>query len=92
MLEEIGCNAWVFAQDYSCPVKGMQSVIFPNLEDFLEQSSPTASYPYSKTWEQAKDEIIYIIHTSGTTGETKTYTKLQEHFDIRPSEMLTLAY
>lgn len=69
MLTEIGCDIWVSPQDHPCPVKGMHSLIFPPLGNFLEQSSSTSSYPYSETWEQAKDEIMYIIHTSGTTGK-----------------------
>jgi len=43
--------------------------------DLLQDGSPL-SFPYTKTWEQAKDDPWLTFHTSGTTGLPKlvTYT------------------
>jgi long-subunit acyl-CoA synthetase (AMP-forming) len=41
--------------------------VFPSLDDMLGDDFVPA-YAYNETWEQAKDDIVCIIHTSGTTG------------------------
>lgn len=38
----------------------------PSLDEMLE--SETSLYPYNKTFEEAEDEVSFIIHSSGTTG------------------------
>lgn len=49
----------------------LKMITIPSLEYFMDNES-TPHYPYTKTWEEAKDEIAYIIHTSGTTGTGTT--------------------
>ena len=39
----------------------------PSFEDFLDKD-PVEPYPFSKTWNEIKDDAIYIAQTSGTTG------------------------
>jgi hypothetical protein len=69
ILKEVECSAWISTQDQFSEVPGHKSLVFPSLEDILaEESNSSLPYPYNETWEQAKDEIVCIIHTSGTTG------------------------
>jgi acyl-coenzyme A synthetase/AMP-(fatty) acid ligase len=37
--------------------------------DWMLNSEGQVRYPYEKTFEEAKNEVIVIIHTSGTTGK-----------------------
>lgn len=50
----------------------------PSLDELLSGSEKDAppDYPYEKSYEEAKDEPIFILHTSGSTGIPKpmTYT------------------
>ncbi|KAL2004119.1 hypothetical protein VTN02DRAFT_6583 [Thermoascus thermophilus] len=41
----------------------------PSLDEMLE--GETSVYPYTKTFEEAEDEVSFIIHSSGTTGMPK---------------------
>lgn len=69
ILKEIECCAWISTQGQFNEVQGYKTLVFPSLEDILaEERDPSLPYPYNETWEQAKDEIVCIIHTSGTTG------------------------
>lgn len=47
----------------------------PELAEFLD-STPAKLVPFTKTWEEAKDDPWLVFHTSGTTGLPKlvTYT------------------
>ncbi len=69
ILKEVECCAWISTQDQFSEVPGHKSLVFPFLEDILaKEPNSSLPYPYDKTWEQAKDDIVCIIHTSGTTG------------------------
>lgn len=41
----------------------------PELRDLLDQDHP--SYPYEKTFDEARSEPLVALHTSGTTGLPK---------------------
>ena len=48
--------------------RSMVHVIVPELEHWLD--APTVeSYPYAKTFEQARYEPFVVVHTSGSTGK-----------------------
>ncbi|EED17424.1 NRPS-like enzyme, putative [Talaromyces stipitatus ATCC 10500] len=48
------------------------TVHIPSLRDLLDSSDGTPEdYPYEKSYEEAKDEPIFILHTSGSTGIPK---------------------
>jgi acyl-coenzyme A synthetase/AMP-(fatty) acid ligase len=68
ILEEIQCSAWLSPKEMPSSVEGQRCYLLPTLDDLL-RNDKTYLYPYERTWEQAKDEIVSIIHTSGTTGE-----------------------
>lgn len=59
--------------------EGSYTVVhIPSLEELLsgDENNPPPDYPYEKSYEEAKDEPIFILHTSGSTGIPKplTYT------------------
>jgi long-subunit acyl-CoA synthetase (AMP-forming) len=69
ILKEIKCSAWVSAQEQPSYVEGQEPYLFPSLQDMLTQDGDEIFwYPYHEIWEQAKDDTVCIIHTSGTTG------------------------
>lgn len=71
ILDEIKCEVWATPDDDKyIPLQGLVHLKIPSLENLLEQDDEGyIEYPYSEYWEQAKNEIVCIIHTSGTTGE-----------------------
>lgn len=72
ILDEIKCEIWVSPDDQGVPPKGQTTLKIPSLEDILEQTnSCDIQYNYNESWEQAKNETVCIIHTSGTTGKHK---------------------
>lgn len=50
-------------------VKDLTIIRLPTLKEML--SGKTETYPYTKTWEEAKDDTVMIVHTSGSTGVPK---------------------
>jgi len=74
ILEKIQCSAWICTRDRPSTAPGQQTVVFPSLEEILtEDSNSTLAYPYDESWEHSKNEIVTIIHTSGTTGESSKF-------------------
>lgn len=71
ILREVNCTAWITTVEEFSPAEGLKSYYIPSLDDLISQENgDVRQYPYEKGWEQAKDDIVCIIHTSGTTGTT----------------------
>ncbi|KAF2034777.1 acetyl-CoA synthetase-like protein [Setomelanomma holmii] len=51
----------------TCQIK---TACMPDL-DILLADTPSDHYPYSKTFDEAKDDEVLVLHTSGTTGLPK---------------------
>lgn len=49
-------------------VREMQHIFVPSLPELLS-ADQASSYPYEKTFEEAKNEPIFVLHTSGSTGK-----------------------
>ncbi|KAF7877139.1 hypothetical protein EAF04_000825 [Stromatinia cepivora] len=47
----------------------MKAFEIPEFDEMTQKESPP--YLYSKTWDEAKDDVIICHHTSGTTGSPK---------------------
>lgn len=76
LLKTTECKFWLSADDrWTLKTAGIHDGLvaeqsFPSLEWCLADLADVPDYPYNKTWEEAKDDEITIIHTSGTTGMT----------------------
>jgi acyl-CoA synthetase (AMP-forming)/AMP-acid ligase II len=57
------------AEDLAARIPGLRIFPVSSLEEMIR--SPVEHYPYTKTWEEAKDETAIIVHTSGSTGPPK---------------------
>lgn len=73
LIEATRCTAWVYAGDEAASLAkevgaGLKLCTLPSLEWCLD-SKGHKDYPYNKTFEEAKFDVILIIHTSGTTGK-----------------------
>lgn len=43
----------------------------PELADLLRQDIVSPSYPYKKSFEQGRSDVLALLHTSGSTGLPK---------------------
>ncbi|TVY41165.1 Non-canonical non-ribosomal peptide synthetase [Lachnellula subtilissima] len=50
-------------------IPGLKIFPLPSLDTMI--ASPTPHYLYGKTWAEAKDDVVMIVHTSGSTGNPK---------------------
>lgn len=51
-------------------VPALTIIQVPTLEELVNSSAE--NYPYTKTWEEANDDVVLIVHTSGSTGLPKS--------------------
>lgn len=54
---------------FAASMPGLDIFQVPSFDDMVD--CPTKHYPYTKTWEEAQNDPIIIVHTSGTTGTPK---------------------
>jgi acyl-coenzyme A synthetase/AMP-(fatty) acid ligase len=76
LLEITNCKALFYsgpleeqAVALSEQVNNLTIIKFPTLEEMA--TGKTEHYPYPKTWEEAKNDVVMIVHTSGSTGAPK---------------------
>ncbi|KFX89365.1 hypothetical protein V490_07071 [Pseudogymnoascus sp. VKM F-3557] len=76
LLEVTNCNVVFYSgncKEQSIQLKslitGLQIVEVPELEDMI--NTPSKPFLYSKTWQEAKDDVVLVVHTSGSTGAPK---------------------
>jgi hypothetical protein len=73
LLASCDCKTWLYSEgrafnpEPELETSGIQIKQFPSLELCLSAEG-TKHYPYDKTYEDAKNDEIVIIHTGGTTG------------------------
>ncbi|PYI03852.1 acetyl-CoA synthetase-like protein [Aspergillus sclerotiicarbonarius CBS 121057] len=71
VLEGVDCNVFLRAKETNIdPIldkRPMLSWVVPELDDFLEDF-PVATYPYTKTFEDAWSDPCLVLHTTGSTG------------------------
>ncbi|KAF2456189.1 hypothetical protein BDY21DRAFT_288244 [Lineolata rhizophorae] len=48
----------------------LRVIVVPPMSDWIARE-PVPHYPYTKTFEEAEDDTVMIVHTSGTTGMPK---------------------
>ncbi|KAK6841270.1 hypothetical protein PG989_010175 [Apiospora arundinis] len=83
ILDNTSCNTWISgsalgvqtAATLSSERPDLKCEELPPLDRWLTvDAATTTRYPYSKTWEEAMRDPLFIIHSSGTTGRPKHYT------------------
>ena len=76
LLEKLDCDLLMTPEQMSDVTRdvlarrAMQKFILPDLNFFLE-GEDVQSYPYTKTWEEARKDPYVVMHSSGTTGTPK---------------------
>lgn len=79
LLETAKCQVFITPATLSSTVipilgkRAMRILIIPELDDLL-YGSPVETYPYEKTFEEARHDPFVSCHTSGTTGFPKIIT------------------
>ena len=58
-------------------VPGVKCVPIPSISEWITEEEDEI-YPYTKTWEEAKNDPWVIFHTSGTTGIPKPIVYTQQ--------------
>ncbi|TVY28697.1 Non-canonical non-ribosomal peptide synthetase [Lachnellula hyalina] len=76
VLESTKCNVIFYSAEMASKVKtlkearpNIRTIEIPAME--VLTSTPAKAYPYTKTWEEAKNDRVLIMHTSGSTGTPK---------------------
>jgi len=76
LLNTTKCKTLFYTDSLVSQAKALQGSI-PDLEIFSLPSldemtaSKAEPYLYNKTWAEAKDDVVMIVHTSGSTGNPK---------------------
>lgn len=77
VLEKANCNTFLLAShihiNHVLNCRKMESIIVPELDSFLDET-PVPSYPYTKTFSQARSDPCLVLHTTGSTGLPKPIT------------------
>lgn len=83
LFDELDCqiilttNPPVPAVEAILAERKMRLVSIPPIEELLSTTYP--KYPYCKDFQASQNDLAFICHTSGTTGEIKSSS---EHFGI----------
>ena len=48
---------------------GLQCVQIPTLDDLLRHDRLEPYFPYNKSFDEAKNDPVLILHSSGSTGK-----------------------
>ncbi|OAA61814.1 Male sterility, NAD-binding protein [Niveomyces insectorum RCEF 264] len=77
VIEAAGCKTWLVPSRGSHIHRvvelgrvALELVDLPDL-DFFVDATPVPHYPYTKTWEEARRDPVWVLHTSGSTGHPK---------------------
>jgi acyl-CoA synthetase (AMP-forming)/AMP-acid ligase II len=92
VLEAADCNIWLTTADYSqnheiLDKRPMQTVQLPSLTDVLDPKK-VEMYPYNKTYDEAKDDSCWVLHTSGSTGLPKPVFRFMSSTASNESHLL----
>lgn len=87
ILDEIKCDIWASPDGQNNLPKDRTHLVIPSLDDILEQCEDDyVKYPYNEAWEQGKNEVVCIIHTSGTTGKSEKSSQIDKPIILTPSD------
>ncbi|KAH7336688.1 hypothetical protein BKA65DRAFT_563960 [Rhexocercosporidium sp. MPI-PUGE-AT-0058] len=76
LFDSTDCKALLISEGFPIPAdlisaSGFEPITTPSLDTFLSPEGEVKHYPYTKTFEEAKDEPVTVLHTSGSTGLPK---------------------
>lgn len=83
LVEAANCTAVLHAASYGSKAaelakateqekhRSLKAMEIPDWDQLCQ--SPSKPYPYTKTWEEGKNDIVVVLHTSGSTGNPKPY-------------------
>ncbi|TVY13347.1 Non-canonical non-ribosomal peptide synthetase FUB8 [Lachnellula arida] len=87
VLESTKCNVIFYSAEMASKVKTLKEAR-PEIRTFeipemeVLTSTPAKAYPYTKTWEEAKNDRVLIMHTSGSTGTPKPIYQNNDYIGI----------
>ncbi|KAI0024502.1 hypothetical protein F4780DRAFT_775883 [Xylariomycetidae sp. FL0641] len=91
LMEQTGSRIMLHAAEIAPLVKPLASLLpdarlvpIPAFDDLLQGSPPV--YPFNKSFEQARDDPILILHSSGSTGLPKPITATHGSFAVLDNE------
>ena len=72
-MKAANCTTLVLPAQYSESMSKVASYDFLTVltipeQDYLLRDETVAEYPYNKSFEEAVNDPLYIVHTSGSTG------------------------
>ncbi|KAH8587061.1 hypothetical protein B0O99DRAFT_527411 [Bisporella sp. PMI_857] len=95
LLREVGVESLYYSAEYKEAatrfrsfMPGLEIYELPSLESMLDPSLARPLYPYSKTYEEAKKDVVLILHTSGSTGVPKAIPYTHEFLARIDADML----
>lgn len=78
-------NKVLYAAELSPLMKPLQAITssttfqaVPTFQGMLDGDGDTTPYPYGKTFEEARNDPIIVLHSSGSTGKTKKTRNLMK--------------
>jgi acyl-CoA synthetase (AMP-forming)/AMP-acid ligase II len=76
LLDTTKCTTLFYTGSLVAQAKAIQELVsdlqifsLPSLDEMT--ASEPKHYPYTKAWAEAKDDVVMIVHTSGSTGNPK---------------------
>ena len=70
LLDKLECSKFISTQPLGEWASGRKVVTTPSLDELLD-AADVKPYPYEKTWDEAKDDELVVVHSSGSTGMPK---------------------
>lgn len=84
-MSATACNKVLYAQDIEPLIKPYldmtSSTIFesvPTFQEMLTRGQETPVYPYAKGFDDARNDPIVVLHSSGSTGKARRVAGLIE--------------
>ncbi|KAK7186799.1 thioester reductase domain-containing protein [Paraphaeosphaeria sporulosa] len=78
VLKGVNCQVFLQAQDMDIDAildaRPMKTGVVPELGELLHSESPVLEYPYTKPFQEARNDPALVLHTTGSTGLPKPIT------------------